>query len=130
MARIDLPSGAWVEYRDKPTLQDRIAVNSVLRFRFEPQPDGTEVRTMTGGSDDAMRIALLTRIITNWSWAPGTPVPSQNTADPADLLASVLDLDDYDTVSEAVTPLFQRVLRPGPKPKAETGGDEAAQNGP
>ena len=119
--RIDLPSkqadGAsanWVEVRSNLTVQDRIAANSALSFRFEPGPDGTEVRTMTGGSDDRMRIALLGRIITGWSF-PGVPAPAQNIADPADLIDSVLDLDDYEAVCDAIAPLFARVLRSGPK---------------
>ena len=115
MPRVELPSGGWVEYRSNLTVQDRIAANAALHFRFEPQDDGTEVRTMTGGSDDKMRIALLGRIITGWSF-PGVPAPAQNIADPADLIDSVLDLDDYEAVCEAIAPLFQRILRSGPKP--------------
>jgi hypothetical protein len=118
MARVELPSGGWVEYRENLTVQDRIAANSALSFRFEPGPDGTEVRTMTGGSDDRMRIALLGRIITAWSF-PGVPPPSSNIADPADLIGSVLDLDDYEAVCDAIAPLFARVLRSGPKTAAK-----------
>jgi hypothetical protein len=129
MPRVELPSGGWVEYRSNLTVQDRIAANSALSFRFEPQDDGTEVRTMTGGSDDRMRIALLGRIITDWSFA-GIPAPSKNIADPADLIDSVLDLDDYDKVCEEIAPLFQRVLRSGPKTAAKTTEDSPPASEP
>ena len=124
MARVDLPgkqpdgSPNWVEYRDKLTVQDRIAANSAIKFTFEAAPDGNgEVRKVTGGNDDRMRVALLARLITAWSF-PGVPVPSQNIADPEELISSQLDLDDYDAVSDAIEPLFQRVLRTAPKPEA------------
>ena len=129
--RIDLPSKqgdgspSWVEVRENLTVQDRIAANSALSFRFEPGPDGTEVRTMTGGSDDRMRIALLGRIITAWSF-PGVPVPSSNIASPDDLISSVLDLDDYEAVCDAIAPLFSRVLRSGPKTAAKETAEGAA----
>ena len=125
MPRVELPSGGWVEYRSNLTVQDRIAANAALHFRFEPQDDGTEVRTMTGGSDDKMRIALLGRIITGWSF-PGVPAPAQNIADPADLIDSVLDLDDYEAVCDAIAPLFQRILRSGPKPAGTSKTPEAS----
>lgn len=127
--RIDLPSKQpdgttpnWVEVRDRLSVQDRIEANAALTFRFEPGPDNTEVRTMTGGSDDKMRIALLGRIITAWSF-PGIPAPAQNIASPEDLIDSVLDLDDYEAVCDAIAPLFQRILRNGPKTAAKTTED-------
>lgn len=125
MARIDLPStqpnGAanWVEYRDRLSVEDRIAANSAVQFTFEPSPDGkSEVRKVTGGNDERMKVALAAKLITAWSF-PGVPVPAQNIADPAELISSTLDLDDWDALGEAIDPLFQRILRSGPKP-AET----------
>ena len=123
--RVDLPSGNWAEYRDRLSVQDRIAANSAVKFTFEPTPDGKgEVRKVTGGNDERMKVALAARLITAWSF-PGVPVPSQNIADPEELLDSVLDLDDWDKVSEAIDPLFQRILGAAPKPEDKT--PEAAE---
>ena len=130
MPRVDLsskqPDGSpnWAEYRDRLSVQDRIAANSAVKFTFEPTPDGKgERRQVTGGNDERMKVALAARLITAWSF-PGVPVPSQNIADPEELLDSVLDLDDWDKVSEAIDPLFQRVLGAAPKP-AETAPEAA-----
>lgn len=135
MPRTDLPSKQpdgsqnWVEYRDRLSVQDRIAANSAVKFTFEAAPDGKgEVRKVTGGNDERMKVALAAQVITAWSF-PGIPVPSQNIADPEELIASTLDLDDWDAVSEAIDPLFQRILGAAPKP-AETAPQEAPEETP
>lgn len=110
--RIELPSGGWIELRDRLMAQDKMAVQAAIRVVYEPAPgdDSREVRRVDGGTDDRMRVALLSRIITAWSFA-GVPVPASNIADPEDLIGSTLDLDDYEAVCEAVQPLFLRVVR-------------------
>ena len=115
MPRTELPSGAWVEWRDSLVVQDRFAVNAALTFVFEPRPDGSEARTASGGTDDQMRVALLGRLITAWSF-PGIPVPAQNTASAGEVIGQVLDLDDYQALVDATGAVFQKVLR-SPKVK-------------
>lgn len=109
MPRVDLPSGAWVEYRDTRKAGDRFAVNDAQTVVYEERADGTVRRTQTGGMVDRMILALLHRVITAWSF-PGVPVPSQNIAGMEDLIDSVMDGEDYDALAEAVGPLFQAVL--------------------
>ncbi len=128
MPRIDLPSKQpdgspnWVEYRDQLGVQDRIAANSAVKFTFEPTSDGKgERRVVTGGNDERMKVALAARLITAWSF-PGIPVPSQNIADPEELFQSMLGLDNWDAVAEAIDPLFQRILGAAPKPEEKTPG--------
>lgn len=122
MARAELPSRQpdgspnWVEYRTRLAAEDRIAANSAVQFTFEPSKDGKgEVRKVTGGNDERMKVALAAQLITAWSF-PGIPVPSQNVADPAELISSTMDLDDWDAVAAAIDPLFQRILGAAPKP--------------
>lgn len=133
MARAELPSkqpdgsANWVEFRDRLSFQDRIAANSAIVFTFTADPSDPEgkreIRKVTGANDERMKAALAARLITAWSF-PGVPVPSQNIADPEQLLDSTLDLDDWDKLAEEIDPLFRRILRSGPKPPEKPAGTE------
>jgi len=108
MPRAELPSGHWVDYRDKLMVADRFAVQDALSVTYETRPDGTETRRQAGAVMEQMRVALLKQIITAWSF-PGVPVPAQNIADAEECLGSVLDLDDYYALAAEVEPLFEAV---------------------
>ena len=101
--RIELPSGAWIEYRVSLKAADKMAVQDAIILEY----DDTDKRKIRGGVTNTMRNALLTRIITAWSFE-GIPVPSLNIAGP-DTLGETLDIDDYNELSEAVGPLLDKV---------------------
>ena len=114
--RVELPSGAWVELRDKLSLQDRWAMGGGITIT---QRDG--VQYLPANISDLQMKGFLGSVIEAWSF-PGIPVPSQNIAG-ADILGQVFtDLDDFDALEEAVQPLFQKAARnrPNPKPAATT----------
>lgn len=114
--RVELPSGAWVEIRDKLSLQDRWAMGEGITIT---QRDG--VQYIPANISDLQMKGFLGSVITAWSFQ-GIPVPSQNIGG-ADVLGTVFtDLDDFETLEDAVQPLFQKVARnrPNPKPPATT----------
>jgi len=100
--RVELPSGGWVELRDRLKAADKFAVQDSIRLQIE---DG--VQLFTGGIQNSMRNALLGRVITSWSFE-GVPIPSQNIAGD-DIIGDTLDLDDYDALTKAVEPLMEKV---------------------
>src|SRR5579859_2893327 len=137
MPRAELPSGNWVDYRDKLMVADRFMVQDALSVTYETRPDGTETRRQAGAVMEQMRVALLKQIITAWSF-PGVPVPAQNIASAEECLGSVLDLDDYYALAAEVEPLFEAVTAApktvarktapaepaaGAEPAAATGGE-------
>lgn len=101
--RLELPSGAWVEYRTALKAADKFSVQDAIVLEYE---DETR-RKIRGGVTNQMRNALLTRIITAWSF-DGVPVPSLNIAG-ADALGEILDIDDYNALSDAVSDLLDKV---------------------
>lgn len=103
LVRVELPSEAWVEYRDDLKANDKFAVQDALVIELT---DG-ETRKVHGGTSNVMRNALLARIITAWSY-PGIPVPAQNIAG-VDTIGDTLDIDDYNALSEEVNPLLEKV---------------------
>jgi hypothetical protein len=114
--RIELPSGAWVEYRDKLKPGDRLATKGGVKATYNQ--DGTT--TMPSGLTDIMIYALLERVITAWGGGAleGVPIPSMNVAG-TEVFDIVFDgrLEDFDELVEAVSPLLEQILRPGPKQK-------------
>ncbi len=109
MAKIDLPSGAWVEYRDALKARDRFEVHDAVTLEFRESGN----RASLGMVND-QRNALLGRIITGWSYP--VPVPSQNSFQAADVvIGDVMDLDDYAALAEAVQPLMDKIAGTGPK---------------
>lgn len=110
--RVELPSGGWVEVKDKLTLRDKWAVAEGLEVQSR---DGVQYIPASFG--DLQMKNFLTSVITAWSF-DGIPVPSQNIGG-ADVMATVLDLDDYDALEEAVQPLYQKVSN---RPNRKAGG--------
>ena len=115
MARIELPSGAWVEYRTELKARDRFAVQDVASV--EVSNEGGKSRTSFLGMQNDMRNTLLGRIISAWSY--GVPIPSQNHFQAADaVIGDAMDLDDYAVLAEAVEPLMDKIAgRDLPDPK-------------
>jgi hypothetical protein len=107
--RLDLPSGGWVEYRDKLMADDKIGAHEAVEFRTTGTDRKTMVQHSTGATVDLMRLALLERIITAWSLTDkGIPIPSMN-LDGQAAIRKNLDIDDMNALEEAVEPLMEKV---------------------
>lgn len=104
MARIELPSGAWVDIREKLMASDKFAIQESISISM----DGDANQHFTGGFINQMRNALLKEIITEWSF-DGIPIPEKNPGG-AQVLGTTLDLDDYNALSDAVEPLLLKVM--------------------
>lgn len=108
--RVELPSGNWVEVRDKLMAGDRFAVHDAVDFVIT---EGQQQR-VSAGMLNQMRNALLTTVVTSWSFE-GFMLPSQarelngETYDAGAFLGGILDLDDYNELAKAVEPLMQKV---------------------
>jgi hypothetical protein len=107
MARIELKSGRWVEYRSDLMAEDQWAVQE--SFAATIASDGS--RTMPGGVTSIMRRALLAKIITGWggSGLEGIPVPAQNIGGAA-VIGTHLSLADYNELAAEVQPLMDEVV--------------------
>lgn len=103
VTRLELPSGAWIDYRTDLKAADKMAVQDAVVLEY----DDTDKRKIRGGITNTMRNALLTRIITAWSFE-GIPVPSLNIAR-AETIGETMDIDDYNALAEAVAPLLDKV---------------------
>lgn len=103
IARLELPSGGWIDYRDDLRAGDKFAVQDAIILEY----DDSDRRRLRAGTTNTMRNALLFRIITAWSF-PGIPVPSQNMAG-VETIGDVLDIDDYNALAEAVATLLDKV---------------------
>lgn len=99
--RVELPSGNWIEMRDKLFASDKFAVQEAIVLTVQDD----RAQRVTGGIQNQMRNALLKQIITAWSFP--VPIPSDPRM-PGDI-GQTLDLDDYNTLEEAVDPLLQKV---------------------
>lgn len=110
MARIELPSGAWLDVRDDYKGTDRKKVRRAIKLSVTT--DG--VQEMAGDVDDVMRDAMLTEITTDWSLAAqGIPIPSVPGADGkprTDVIAESLSSEDYGNLQEQAQPLLEKVL--------------------
>lgn len=104
MAKVELPSGGWVEYREKLMAGDKFAVQDAI---FVETKDGAN-KTSLGSLND-IRNALLGRVITNWSY--GQTPDQLKTLQAADVvIGNAMDIDDYDVLAEAVQPLVDKIL--------------------
>ena len=101
--KVDLPSGGWVEVRDKLKAADKFAVQDAVVFTFES--GGSQ--QISAGLQNKMRNALLSKIITGWSYE--LPIPSQNEKWATEDLGDIMDIDDYNALQQAVEPLFEKV---------------------
>ncbi len=116
MPRIDLPSGAWIEYRNELKVKDRLAVQEVAMM--EVAEGGNSKASFLAMQND-MRNALLGRIITAWSYP--FPVPAQNSFAAADVVLGEMDLDDYAALEKEVEPLMAKISGHGtPDPKKQS----------
>lgn len=118
MARIDLPSGGWVEYRDKLMAKDRFAVQAVVSVELGDAKNRASFLEM----QNDMRNALLGRIITGWSYP--VPIPSADSFRAADMvIGDAMDLEDYAELEKAVEPLMDLIAgRKTPDPKKQPTG--------
>lgn len=103
IARCELPSGNWVEYREDLKAADKFAVQDAVILEY----DENDKRRMRAGTINVMRNTLLVRTITAWSFE-GIPVPGQNMAG-VDTLGDILTIEDYDALAEAVAPLLDKI---------------------
>lgn len=114
MARVELPSGAWIEYRDQLKAADRFAVQAVARVEFGDRGNRASILEM----NNDMRNALLGRIITAWSYP--VPVPSANSFQPADMIiGEAMSLEDYAALEETVEPMMDLIAGRGPAAPAD-----------
>lgn len=103
MAKVELPSGAWVEYRDSLKAADKFAVQDAVTLEFRESGN----RASLGMVND-QRNALLGRIITAWSFQAA--IPSQNSFQAADVvIGDVMDIDDYNALADAIQPLMDKL---------------------
>lgn len=112
--RVELPSGNWVEIRDKLMAIDRFAVQEVALVEL-----GDKGRASLLALNNDMRNALLGRIITGWSFS--SPIPSQNSFAAADVvIGNAMDVDDYAELEKAVEPFMESIAGKKQNPKQET----------
>jgi hypothetical protein len=104
MAKIELPSGAWIEYRDTLKALDKFVVQDAVFLNIK---DGGVSQAL--GFQNDIRNALLGRIITNWSYNTPTPMGAKDLAAADVIIGEAMDIDDYNALSEAVQPLVDKV---------------------
>lgn len=104
VAKCELPSGGWVEYRDKLMAGDKFAVQDAISV--EVNRDGVNKASL--GMINDQRNALLGRIITNWSFGQ-TPDQLKNLQAADVVIGNAMDIDDYNALADAVEALFQKV---------------------
>lgn len=111
--RVEMPSGAWAELRDKLQAGDKFATQSGFTVEWQ---EGKQL--MPSGVSNTMMKNMLAVIITGWGGPglEGIPIPAQNFAGP-DIL-DTLDIDDYDALSTAGEPLLRKLVMPRPNPQA------------
>lgn len=100
--KVALPSGHEAELRDQILAGDKRAANAAIELHMDA--DGG--RLVSVSMTDNVKYALLTRLIV--SWDVGQPVPGM-VVDPVGLLDS-LPLDDLDALSDAIDPLYKRIM--------------------
>jgi hypothetical protein len=114
VARITLPSGAWIEVKDSTVPGDRFAIQDAVSLVV--RDDGS--RVVQGAASGTWK-AFLARVITGWSYP--VPVPA---------VAGAQVLDDYpdaeeddDALQDALQERFDRLSKPRPttrKPPSPT----------
>jgi hypothetical protein len=106
--RIDLPSGNWVDIDDKLKAKHRFAVQEAVKFKIPGDDSPDRRQEIAGGVQNTMRNALLTEIITAWSFE-GIPIPRMNIAPGPDVIGEVMDLDDYNELADKIQFLLDKV---------------------
>jgi hypothetical protein len=121
--RAELPSKQadgtrnWVEYRDSLMSMDKFAVDEVATVVMGET--GNKVSALAMRND--MRNALLSRIITAWSYP--VPIPKDNNFQAADIvIGNALNLKDYSALAKAIEPLMDEIEgKELPDPKTPSG---------
>lgn len=104
MAKADLPSGAWVEFREELKARDLFAVQEVAQIEFG---EGKSKASFLALMND-QRNALLARVITGWSF--DAAIPAKNDFAAADVvIGDAMDIDDYNALAAAVEPMMQKI---------------------
>jgi hypothetical protein len=106
VAKCELPSGAWVEYREQLKAKDRFAAQDAAIMSLNTEGDA---RISGLAIQNSIRNALLASIITQWSY--DHPVPSKNdfVEDKENYIGEIMDLDDYNYLAQQVEPLMTKV---------------------
>lgn len=104
MARVELPSGAWVDYRTELMAGDRFVVQDAVKIDMG---EGG-IRTFSLGTENDQRNALLARVITNWSY-PGLKPDANDVATGALIIGNTMPLQDYNVLSKEVEPLLKEI---------------------
>ena len=114
--RVELPSTAWVEIRDKLQARDKFATQGGFTVEWQ---EGKQL--MPSGVSNTMMKNLLAVIITEWGGPglEGIAIPEKNLAG-ADILDS-LDIDDYQALADAAEPLLRKLVMPRPNQQDRTG---------
>jgi hypothetical protein len=113
--RVELKDGGFAELRDKILGSDRLAAKAAIRLHVNE--DGS--REISGDLDDLVKLALLRRLIVDWSY--GQPLPHQaHSAEQAQDILTGIDDEDLGALYEAVQPVYDRVLS-NPKRKIISG---------
>lgn len=111
--RVDLPDGNWVEMRDVDELRtgDKLAVKRAMKIPVRTKSDDSvtgavasatdAVMNMSGAFTDEMRVAMLGRIVTAWSYE-GWPIPGQALS--AEAAIEQLPIKAYDALCDAIKP--------------------------
>lgn len=104
MPRIDLPNGNWAEIRGVDEMKggDKVAVQRAIVFRTAEDGQNPE---FTAAAGEDMQIALLCRIITDWSLDPKPPVTREMIED--------LPVTSYNALCDAIQDHIE-VIRTAP----------------
>lgn len=104
MARVELPSEAWVEYRTELMAGDRFVVQDAVKIEM----GDAGIRSFSLGTENDQRNALLARIITNWSY-PGLKPDANDVVSGARIIGNTMPLKDYNVLSKEVEPLLKEI---------------------
>jgi hypothetical protein len=111
--RVELPSGAWIDLRDKLLAEDLWEIQGSIKVSVSA--DGEQ--TITSGVQNAFRKALLKQVITNWSFE-GTPIPANNPGG-AEVMGKLLDAKDWNHLCEVTQPMLDEAsYRPNQPPSS------------
>ena len=111
--RVELSNGQWAEIREYRLRRDRLAVREA--FRVSVGEDGS--REFTLSLEDRGIEALLTNMITGWSFGP----PPAELVNPRDVYDELPD-EDGELLAAAVRHHYNTIMGRGgdPKPQAKT----------
>jgi hypothetical protein len=106
MAKLELPSGGWVEYREELKAGDRFAAQAAAESIIG---EDNRPRLNALGMNNSMRNALLAAIITGWSYPVPVPAGNDFVPDKEAYIGNTMPLRDYNVLAEAVEPLMKEI---------------------